>query len=88
MKTIPTVYIPTNQKYTSKHFIKSFLNFIDKLYIRNKYKDIIVLNIGTDSATGDCLAPIVGYKLGGKNTVELYDNLFIYGNFKNCQKLS
>lgn len=47
--------------------------------IRNKKtdtkKEIILLCIGSDRATGDCLGPIVGYKLSKLH----YSNLTIYG---------
>ncbi len=47
----------------------SYINFIDNLSSMLKvspykqYEEMIVLCIGTDRSTGDCLGPLVGYKL-------------------------
>ena len=42
-------------------------------------KSIVLLCIGSDRATGDCLGPIVGYKLAKLN----YPDIHIYGTLAN-----
>lgn len=42
-------------------------------------QDIILLCIGSDRATGDCLGPIIGYKLSKLN----YPRLTIYGTLEH-----
>lgn len=42
-------------------------------------QEIVLLCIGSDRATGDCLGPIIGYKLSKLS----YPNLFIYGTLEN-----
>ncbi len=43
-------------------------------------KEIVVLCIGTDKATGDSLGPLIGYKL---NRLPKKNNVKIYGTLKN-----
>lgn len=45
----------------------------------NKKQPLILLCIGSDRATGDCLGPIVGYKLSKLN----YENISIYGTLSD-----
>lgn len=44
-----------------------------------KNKTIVILCIGTDRSTGDCLGPLVGHKL----KVLLRDNIYLYGTLEN-----
>jgi len=44
---------------------------------QGRFDDIILLCIGTDRATGDCLGPLVGHMLA------THPSLAIYGNLKN-----
>ncbi len=44
-----------------------------------KGQEIVLLCIGSDRATGDCLGPIIGYKMS-KMT---HPNLFVYGTLEN-----
>lgn len=48
--------------------------------IYQPYRSIILLCIGTDRATGDCLGPIVGYNLKNRN-IESH-NVYIYGTLE------
>lgn len=54
-------YFDSNKHYS----VYDFSNNLYELIIKNKTHDkpIVFLCIGTDRATGDCLGPIVGYKL-------------------------
>lgn len=45
-----------------------------------EHSDIIVMCIGTDRSTGDCLGPLVGYKLA---SMARWKNIFIYGTLDN-----
>lgn len=67
-------YIDTNKKNALLDFKKTFNELINK-NIRY-YKEIVVLCIGTDRATGDSLGPIIGYKL---SKLPLNKNINIYG---------
>lgn len=42
-------------------------------------QELVLLCIGSDRATGDCLGPIIGYKLSKLS----YPNLFVYGTLEN-----
>jgi putative sporulation protein YyaC len=59
-------------------FYNSFTR-IFKLTYTFDYSNIILLCIGTDRSTGDCLGPLVGYKLKALNT----NDVFIYGTLQN-----
>lgn len=48
----------------------------DKYYY---YDEIIFLCIGTDRSTGDCLGPLVGYKL---EKIVLKENVYVYGTIE------
>ena len=78
----------TNQKSTSqkkiyyynpaeKYSLQEFCRTLSLLIHQNKKrgKDLVLLCIGSDRATGDCLGPIIGYKLSSL----AHPNLMIYG---------
>lgn len=46
-------------------------------YFDNSYDDLLIVCIGTDRSTGDCLGPLIGYKLS--NSLKLYSNVHILG---------
>lgn len=50
-----------------------------KEYDNTKHDALVIVNIGTDRATGDCLAPMVGQKM---KDIKL-NNVYIYGNLDN-----
>ncbi|MDF2586393.1 MAG: sporulation protein YyaC [Anaerocolumna sp.] len=68
-------YFNTKDRYSVYDFSKLLHEMIQK----NRYKNrqIVFLCIGSDRATGDCLGPIVGYKLAKlqQNNIVLYGTL-------------
>lgn len=66
-------YFNTNEYYSVYDFSRILYELISKN--RHKNKPIIFLCIGTDRATGDCLGPIVGYKLKKLHR----KNILLYG---------
>lgn len=44
-------------------YFSSYFEEVFKKNYNNSYSDTVVLCIGTDRSTGDCLGPLVGYKL-------------------------
>lgn len=69
-----TVYINALDKYALVTFKNSFSNIL-KSHVY-KGRKVVLLCIGTDRATGDCLGPIIGYKL---NRLPLSKNVIVYG---------
>lgn len=67
------LYFNIKDKYAIHQFSKEVAHFIIQKNANNK--PIIILCIGTDRATGDCLGPIVGYKLKSYSLT----NAIIYG---------
>lgn len=57
-------------------FCKTFSMILKKKMTVNQ--DIVLLCIGSDRATGDCLGPIIGYKLSKLS----HPNLFVYGTLE------
>lgn len=72
---------PKNKIYyynpKEKHSIHDFCKTLSLLIQKNlkKNQQIVFLCIGSDRATGDCLGPIIGYKLAGLS----HPNLIVYG---------
>lgn len=66
-------YFNTKDRYSVHDFSKVLHELIQK----NKYKNkqVVFLCIGSDRATGDCLGPIVGYKLSKSQQ----HNIVLYG---------
>jgi len=58
-------------------FRKSLLKELSLRDISKIYKDIILVCIGTDRSTGDCLGPLVGHKLS--NLLKRYTNIHVMG---------
>lgn len=69
-----TFYINALDKHAVIAFKKAFFRILKSNTIKNR--KIIILCIGTDRATGDCLGPIVGYKLNKKS---LNKNVIVCG---------
>ena len=73
------------QQYINIYSISAFKNFTDELYnlilkgLRNGYKSINFVCIGTDRSTGDSLGPLIGYKINGIK----YANVFVHGDLDN-----
>lgn len=68
-------YFNTKDRYSVYDFSKKLLELVQKNVVKNK--QIVLLCIGSDRATGDCLGPIVGYKLSRQRqkNIELYGTL-------------
>ncbi len=73
------------QQYISVYSISAFKNFTDELYdlivkgLKNGYKSINFVCIGTDRSTGDSLGPLIGYKI---NNIR-YANVYVHGDLDN-----
>lgn len=66
-------YFNTKERYS----VHEFSTILHDLIQKHKYKNrqIVFLCIGSDRATGDCLGPIVGYKLSKLQQ----KNIILYG---------
>lgn len=58
-------------------FCRTFHSILKKKSTENQ--EVVLLCIGSDRATGDCLGPIIGYKLSKLS----YPNLTVYGTLEN-----
>lgn len=73
------------QKYININNSFALSNFTDMLYmliyngIKEGYKSIVFVCIGTDRSTGDSLGPLVGYKIRNLR----YRNVSVYGTLDN-----
>lgn len=70
-------YYNAKEPYSIYEFCKNLSYLIQKK--TDTKQKIILLCIGSDRATGDCLGPIIGYKLAKLN----YSNLVIFGTLSN-----
>jgi putative sporulation protein YyaC len=68
-------YFNTKDRYSVYDFSKTLQELIQKSMHHNR--QIVFLCIGSDRATGDCLGPIVGYKLS-----KLQHNITLYGTLE------
>ena len=66
--------IDVNKPYSFSYFCNYFEECMSKFYDES-YSDIIIVCIGTDRATGDCLGPLIGYKVKDMK----YYNVHVYG---------
>lgn len=66
--------IDIHKQFAFSYFSAYFEECFNKLY-HSSYSDIVFVCIGTDRATGDCLGPLIGYKLQDMN----YDNIHVLG---------
>lgn len=71
------VYIDTNKSYAFKKFTDACYKIISNS-IKNEYRSIVFVCIGTDRSTGDSLGPLIGYKISDLN----YKNVYIHGNLE------
>ncbi len=67
------LYFNTTERYAIHHFSKELAQLIAQK--KPSQEPIVILCIGTDRATGDCLGPIVGYKLKSF----AIENVLVYG---------
>jgi len=66
--------IDINKPYSFSYFCNYFEECMSKFF-DSSYSDIIIVCIGTDRATGDCLGPLIGYKVKDMK----YDNVHVFG---------
>jgi len=66
--------IDINKPYSFSYFCNYFEECMSRFYDES-YSDIIIVCIGTDRATGDCLGPLIGYKVKDMK----YRNVHIFG---------
>ena len=71
------VYIDINKSCAFKRFTDVCYEII-RGSIKNGYKSIVFVCIGTDRSTGDSLGPLIGYKIGDLN----FKNVYIHGNLE------
>lgn len=70
-------YFNVNETYSSREFSNILYEILKKNTTQNT--PIVILCIGTDRATGDCLGPIIGYKLK-----KMYlDSAIVFGTLDN-----
>ncbi len=75
----------TNVTYIHSDLEHAYCIFTDVFYghLKDKIKDfsnLIILCIGTDRVTGDCLGPLIGYKL--YKHIDVYKNVILYGTLE------
>lgn len=70
-------YFNSLENLSAYHFSKTLTELLLKYMNRNT--KIVFLCIGSDRATGDCLGPIIGYKLSKMN----YHNCKVYGTLES-----
>lgn len=66
--------IDINKPYSFSYFCNYFEECMS-MYYEECYTDIVIVCIGTDRATGDCLGPLIGYKVKDMK----YKNVHVYG---------
>lgn len=66
--------IDINKPYSFSYFCSYFEECMNNFYDES-YSDIVIVCIGTDRATGDCLGPLIGYKVKDMK----YENVHVYG---------
>ncbi|MGB7604002.1 MAG: spore protease YyaC [Lutisporaceae bacterium] len=70
--------IDINKKFAFSYFSAYFEECFNKLYSDN-HRDVVFVCVGTDRATGDCLGPLIGYKL-----IDMaYNNVHVLGTLEN-----
>lgn len=70
--------IDIHKQFAFSYFSAYFEECFGKLYNDN-YHDVVFICIGTDRATGDCLGPLIGYKIQDMN----YPNVHVLGTLDN-----
>ncbi len=73
------------QQYINAGSVAAFKHFTDQLHSRisgaleKGSKSVVFVCIGTDRSTGDSLGPLIGYKISGLRS----RNVFVYGNLES-----
>lgn len=71
-----THYFNPSDPLALRHFTKTLSSLLEKEDLTNR--DIVILCIGSDRATGDSLGPMVGHQLA-----RIQKNFHLYGTLKN-----
>ncbi|MGE5679172.1 MAG: spore protease YyaC [Pseudomonadota bacterium] len=66
--------VDINKPYSFSYFCNYFEECMNSFFDES-YSDIVIICIGTDRATGDCLGPLIGYKVKDMK----YENVHVYG---------
>lgn len=66
--------IDINKPYSFSYFCNYLEECMSSFY-DGSYSDIVIVCIGTDRATGDCLGPLIGYKIRDMK----YNNIHVFG---------
>jgi len=66
--------VDINKPYSFSYFCSYFEECMN-LFFNQSYSDIVIVCIGTDRATGDCLGPLIGYKVKDMK----YKNVHVFG---------
>lgn len=69
--------VDINKPYAFSYFC-NYLEECLNLFYESSYSDIVFVCIGTDRATGDCLGPLVGYKIREMK----YENVHVFGTLE------
>ena len=72
------ISIDVNHAHALTLFSRGFEKLFKQHYTE-QYFDVVILCIGTDRSTGDCLGPLVGHKL----KLIQYKNIITYGTLDN-----
>lgn len=72
------IIINIDKPYALSKFSESFIKLL-KLNYTKEYERIVILCIGSDRSTGDCLGPLVGHKL----SLIKYKGVSVYGTLDN-----
>jgi len=68
--------INSTSPFATSSFSNILFSYISKHYTSH-YNEIIILCIGTDRSTGDCLGPLIGHKLS--SFMKKYHNVHVLG---------
>ena len=77
---MPSHYINSKKRTALSDFRTAFRKTLKNTLNKQNKKQIVILCIGTDKATGDSLGPLIGYKL---SKLPKKSNIKIYGTLKN-----
>jgi putative sporulation protein YyaC len=77
IKNSEIVYYIDSGRDDAKELFKSALYSVLSEKAKMDYDEIIILCIGSDRATGDCLGPLCGYKLEGFDKIK--ESICLYG---------
>jgi putative sporulation protein YyaC len=72
-------YIDSSSPLAICNFSNLILEYLS-FYFDNNYENLILFCIGTDRSTGDCLGPLIGYKLN--SSISRYPNTYLLGTLE------